>query len=324
MEKKLQYRDIHGIDWQPSASIEKLQLRAKILAQIRQFFAARNVLEIETPLLCSTTATDPHIASISADKNRFLQTSPEFCMKRLLAAGSGSIYQICKSFRDDEIGRLHNPEFTILEWYRTGFNHLQLMTEMDQLLQEILKTAAAQRYTYQEIFEKYLQLNPHSSSVAELKQCAEKNNITATVLEDENPDSWLHVLLTHLIEPKLGKDAPIFIYDFPISQAALARIRPGNPAVAERFEVYYKGIELANGYHELADANEQRKRFANDLEKRKQLGYREIPADEKLLIALSHGFPDCAGVALGIDRLVMLAANANSIAEIMSFAWRDV
>lgn len=305
--------------WQPSARLEYLQLRANILAQIRQFFAERNVLEVETPLLCSTTATDPHIASVTVNKNYFLQTSPEFCMKRLLAAGSGPIYQICKAFRDDEKGRLHNPEFTMLEWYRPGFDHHQLMNEMDELLQAVLKTSSAERYTYREIFEKYLQLNPHTSSASELKQCAEKNGIRASVLEEENPDSWLHVLLTHLIEPQLAKTVPVFIYDFPITQAALAKIRADDPPVAERFEVYYRGIELANGYHELADADEQRQRFLKDFQKRKQLGYNIVPLDEKLLAALANGFPDCAGVALGLDRLIMLAANANSIAEVVSF-----
>jgi lysyl-tRNA synthetase class 2 len=324
--------------WQPSASLKNLRLREKILAEIRQFFANRSVLEVETPLLCSTTATDPHIASFSVAE-RYLQTSPEFAMKRLLAAGSGSIYQICKAFRNDEIGQNHNPEFTILEWYRPGFDHLDLMHEVDEFLQIILQTKPASRHSYAEIFQQFLKLNPHSCSITELKNCALNYGIKATL--DEDRDSWLNLLMTHLIEPKLGIDNPVFIYDYPPSQAALARVGAGlcarpfsgdhtesplrnNPPLALRFEVYINGIELANGFHELADAQEQRQRFLKDQQKRQQLGHKNVPIDERLLAALAHGFPDCAGVALGIDRLVMLAAKEKSIDKIMSFAWDDV
>lgn len=308
--------------WQPSASLNNLRQRAEIFAKIRQFFARRDVLEVDTPLLTTTTATDLHIASFSVGKKHFLQTSPEFCMKRLLAANYGAIYQLGKAFRHDEVGRQHNPEFTLLEWYRPGFNHQQLMQEVDELLQLILATLPAEKFTYADIFQQYLQLDPHQSSLAELKNCVKKNNINLDAVIDPNDrDAWLHLLISHLIEPHLGKDRPIFIYDFPEAQAALARIRPGNPPVAERFEVYIKGVELANGYHELSDAAEQRKRFLQDQQRRMALNYPIVPLDERLLSALHHGLPNCAGVALGVDRLIMLALNAHSIAEVIPFSW---
>lgn len=301
-----------------------LQLRAEILAKIRQFFAERNILEVETPLLCSTTATDPHIHSFAVAPHRYLQTSPEFCMKRLLAAGSGSIYQICKAFRHEESGRQHNPEFTLLEWYRVGFDHHQLMVEVDELLQSILQTASAEKITYEKLFEKYLAINPHSASIQELKHCAQKNQL---VLSDGNiidRDAWLQLLMIHFIEPQLGFEKPLFIYDFPTTQAALAKIRHIEISVAERFEVYVNGIELANGYHELTDAKEQQARFLADQRRRQALGYAMIPIDKHLLNALENGLPDCAGVALGVDRLIMLAAKENSIHSTLSFSWDEV
>lgn len=293
--------------------IPVLQQRAYILKTIREFFAERNVWEVETPLLSDATVTDPHIGSIAAGKS-YLQTSPEYAMKRLLVAGSGSIYQICKAFREDLVGRLHRPEFTMLEWYRIGFDHHALMDEMDELLQKILKTPPAERITYAEIFKKVLNLNPHFANVDELISCAKKINFSGK-LNDEN--AYLDLLFTHCIEPELAKDRPVFLYDFPASQAALSKIRPGNPPVASRFEVYFKGIELANGFHELQDAKEQRARFDNDLAYRKKHQLPLPPIDEKFLAALEHGLPDCAGVALGIDRLVMLALEKEKIEQVV-------
>lgn len=308
----------------PTAKLNYLQQRAKILQQIRDFFAQRNVLEVETPLLCSSSATDPHIASFALPEQRYLQTSPEFPMKRLLAAGSGAIYQICKSFRVEEMGRYHNPEFTMLEWYRPDFDHLALMQEVDELLQTILISKSAQRITYAALFEKFLAFNPHQCSLTDLKNCAVQQKIdVAESFPIDDRDAWLQLLMAYCIEPQLGFSQPIFIYDFPTSQAALAKIRPGNPAVAERFEVYVKGIELANGYHELADAAEQRRRFVADNLQRERLGHPTVPIDEYLLSALPN-FPDCAGVALGIDRLIMLALAANTIHDIISFSWNEV
>jgi len=310
--------------WRPSASIANLRLRAELLQKIREFFAARKVLEVETPLICHTSVTDPHIQSIpvllSLSKKYYLQTSPEYAMKRLLAAGAGPIYQICKAFRQEEEGRLHNPEFTMLEWYRPGFDHHALMQEMDALLQFVLHTMPAEKITYANVFEKYLGINPHTTTISELENCAQANKIEmdANFCWDDI-DTGLQLLLTHCIEPQLGHDRPWFIYDFPKSQAALARIQNSNPAVASRFEVYFRGIELANGFHELQDAKEQRKRFENNLAQRKSLGLPELLIDEYFLASLQHGLPDCAGVALGIDRLVMLAINANCLSDVISF-----
>jgi lysyl-tRNA synthetase class 2 len=313
----------HSPSWYPTASFTSLKQRNQILATIRAFFAARNVWEVDTPLLCHSTATDPHIGSLSVSVNHktcYLQTSPEFAMKRLLAAGSGSIYQICKAFRAEEQGRLHNTEFTMLEWYRIGFDHHQLMDEMDALLQAALKTESAERITYRDVFKKYLDFDPLLADIAEFEKYARQQGFTNI----QNPhsddiDFWRHLLMSHCIEPQLGKTRPVFIFDFPTSQAALAKIRHDNPPVAERFEVYFQGIELANGYHELTDAIEQEKRFKADNQRRKAMQLPLIPADEHLLAALQKGFPECAGVALGIDRLVMLAIDAKIIGEVISF-----
>ena len=315
-------------NWRPTASLSALKIRAAILSKIRAFFAERNVLEVETPLLSHNTVTNPYIQSITAQyssvnnkqkNDLYLQTSPEYAMKRLLAAGSGSIYQICKAFRNGEVGRKHNPEFTMLEWYQLDFDHHDLMSEMDELLQLVLKTPPATRTSYANIFKNYLKLNPHTVTVTELKNCAIKNEVSIPNGIDENDrDTWLELLMSLIIEPHLGHSEPIFIYDYPASQATLARIRHDDDPVAERFEVYIKGVELANGFHELADGKEQRKRFENNIIERRALGFNEIAIDENFIAALNHGLPNCAGVALGIDRLLMLAANANSISEIIS------
>lgn len=317
-------------DWRPSASLKNLQVRARLLADIRDFFAQRAVLEVETPLLCSTAATDPYLQPIqvlypsrsTGDQAPFyLQTSPEFAMKRLLAAGSGSIYQICKAFREDERGRLHNPEFTMLEWYRLGFDHHRLMDEVDDFLAMALNTPKAERFTYGELFFKHLKLNPYQVSREELKQCAHSASITlnADTAENLSVDEWLDILMTHCVEPSLGFEAPVMIYDFPASKAALARVRAGEPNVAERFEVYVQGIELANGYHELLDPRVQELRFKQDCELRKALGYPEIPMDDQLVAALEFGMPASAGVALGIDRLMMLKLNSSHIEDVIAF-----
>lgn len=315
--------------WQPSAHLDDLRLRAKVIAQIRNFFAKRDVLEVETPLLASATVTDPHIQSISANcfnlKNNnteamYLQTSPEYGMKRLLAFGSGPIYQICKAFRNDESGRHHNPEFTMLEWYRPGFDHHDLMQEVGELLTCTLHTNPPEFLSYEDAFQKFAKINPHTAAIASLKERASHADLPAIVgLNETKKNDWLDVLFIHLIEPNLGKGAPTFIYDFPVSQAALAKIRQGAVPVAERFEVYIEGVELANGYHELTDEKEQSRRFNEDLVMRQQLGLPQVPIDSYLLKALAHGLPDSAGVALGIDRLVMLAAKKQSIKEVITF-----
>jgi lysyl-tRNA synthetase class 2 len=316
-------------NWQPSATMEVLRERARLVDQIRHFFAARNVLEVDTPLMSHSTITDPHVVGIPAifktygtsiEKEMYLQTSPEYAMKRLLAASSGDIYQITKAFRQGEVGKLHNPEFTMLEWYRLGFDHHALMDDMEELLQIILKVAPAERVSYADLFLQHLKINPHFATADDLEKIAAEKNIPVSgKLPDR--DAWLDLLWTHCIEPVVGQERPIFLYDFPASQAALAKIRPDNPPVASRFEVYFKGIELANGFHELQDANEQAKRFATDLAFRKQHGLAAMAIDENFLAALQHGLPDCAGVALGIDRLMMLALNCERVADILSFAF---
>lgn len=297
-------------------TIEFQQNRAATINQIREFFAQKNVLEVETPLLCPATVTDPYIESISAtilDDTFYLQTSPEYAMKKLLADGSGSIFQICKAFRNEESGKIHNPEFTMLEWYRVGFDHHQLMDEMDELLQLILQCQPAQRITYQQLFLTHFDIDPHTTDIETLKNLAIDHNINLTDPESIDRDTWLNLLITHVIEPTMGIEQPLFLYDYPASQAALAKMRDGNPPVAERFEVYVNGVELANGFHELTDAKEQAARFEKDLAQRQQLGLSSPKPDKTFLAALEKGLPECAGVALGIDRLIMLALSVDNI-----------
>lgn len=314
-------------NWQPSATIDTLRDRAKIIQFIRHFFLQRGVLEVDTPLMCHTSVTDPFIQSIPAlfqaqpsseEVRHYLQTSPEYAMKRLLAADSGAIFQICKAFRQGEVGRFHNPEFTMLEWYRPGFDHHQLMDEMDELLQGVLRMPAAERLSYAELFEKHLGVNPHTATTESLASVA-KHHHFSVASEVNDRDTWLNLLMSHLIEPQIGQHQPCFVYDFPASMAALARIQPGNPPVASRFEVYIHGIELANGFHELQDVKEQRRRFENNNVERSKLGLTTLTIDEYFLSALDHGLPDCAGVALGIDRLIMIATRCDNIAGVLSF-----
>lgn len=315
------------MNWQPTASLENLKIRATILSELRQFFAERNILEVETPCLSQHTVTDINIASFSTDyclgserKTFFLQTSPEYAMKRLLAAGSGPIYQITKAFRNGESGSLHNSEFTMLEWYRPEFSHHELMNEMDDLLKRILKCGSAERMTYQELFEHYFKINPHTIESTDLKKLLKNYvHLTEKELTHIERDTVLQLLMTHCIEPNLGKTRPLFLLDFPASQAALAKIRPGNPPVAERFEVYIHGMELANGFHELLDASEQLKRFKNDQAERVKRHLPNIAIDSRFIAALEHGLPNCAGVALGVDRLVMVALNTQKIADVIGF-----
>ena len=317
------------ITWQPTATLAILQHRAKILNKIRCFFAEREVLEVETPLLASATVTDPHIESIptvfqSSGEAKpiryYLQTSPEYAMKRLLAVGSGSIYQITKAFRQGEVGRLHNPEFTLLEWYRVGFDHHQLMDEMDELLQTLLKTKKAERVTVRDIFQHYTGLDPHSVTALDLKKFLENQKFA--IAFDDDFHTLYDLVFSHFIEPYLGLSQPLFLYDYPIHQAALAKIRMAeNPPVASRFEVYIAGLEIANGFHELQNAEEQKQRFDRDLKIRAALKKNNVPIDQRFLASLQQGLPACAGVALGLDRLMMVATGVNNISAVLSFAW---
>jgi len=309
--------------WRPTASLDALRVRAETLASLRAFFANRGVLEVETPLLSAATVTDLHLQSlllrVGGDEGTtmYLQTSPEFAMKRLLAHGSGPIYQISKAFRDAEVGRRHNPEFTLLEWYRPGWNHHRLMDEIDELLAAVLGTPAGERLTYAQAFERYASVDPHGAPRDELERRVEELGVQGVTELDR--DDLLNLLLTHVVEPHLGRARPTYIHDFPASQAALARIRPGDFPLAERFEVFVEGIELANGYHELTDPTEQRRRFEADLAERRRRDLPEAPIDTRLLASLEAGLPACAGVALGVDRLVMLKAGANDIADVIAF-----
>ena len=312
--------------WRPTASIDSLRLRADILAKIRAFFAEREVMEVETPLLASAPVTDLHLHALSCryrgpgvDEGRelYLQTSPEFAMKRLLAAGSGPIYQICRAVRNGEAGRRHNPEFTILEWYRPGWDHHRLMDEVDELLATSLGSCSGERLSYAETYTRYAGFDPHREPDAALRDRARGLGVPSA--DDLSRDDLLDLVLTHVIEPKLGHCQPAFIHDYPASQASLAKIRNGDPPLAERFEVFAEGVELANGYHELVDAGEQRRRFEADVRKRKGHDLAAVPIDERLLAALEHGLPDCAGVALGVDRLIMLASGSRHIADVLAF-----
>jgi elongation factor P--(R)-beta-lysine ligase len=316
-----------GEDWRPSASRERLAVRAALLARARAFFAARGVLEVDTPLVVNCPVSEPHIHSASVELGAgaapyYLHTSPEYAMKRLLAAGSGDIYQICHVVRSQESGRLHNTEFTLIEWYRVGFSIGELMDELEELVRELLGPAAArrasERVSYREAFQRALHLDPFTASVAALAQAAAPLGLHATTLAPER-DEWLELLMGALVGPQLGRGAFTFVHGYPVSQAALARVDPQDERIAQRFELYCEGIELANGFHELAAAAEQRARFAQDNEARRRRGLASAPPDERLLAALAAGLPDCAGVALGFDRTVMLATGARQIEEVLAF-----
>lgn len=315
-------------DWQPTASIEQLRQRARLLSQIRQFFAERDVLEVDTPAMSHATVTDLHLHTFQTEfvgpgyadgRKLYFMTSPEFHMKRLLAAGSGCIYQINKAFRNEENGRYHNPEFTMLEWYRVGFDHHKLMDEMDALLQHVLQCGSAERMTYQQAFIQVLGVCPLEGSMAELKAVAATLGLSDIAEPEEDRDTLLQLLFSIGVEGKIGQQSPAFVYDFPASQAALAKINQADPRVADRFEVYFKGIELANGFHELDNPQEQLKRFEDDNAKRVSIGLAAQPIDHHLIAALDSGLPNCAGVALGIDRLIMLAIGCDHIDQVTAF-----
>jgi len=314
--------------WRPAATPELLRLRAETLAAIRRFFTGRGVLEVETPLLAPATVTDVHIDSIPAQvelagraQSRYLQTSPEYAMKRLLAAGAGACYQICKSFRQGDAGKLHNPEFTLLEWYRPGFSLEQLMDEVESLLREVMPdfthSHRISRLSYREVFHRHLEIDPHRIEPEALRRLTRERLPVDTAGLDAT--DCLQLLLGQVIEPELPKYC--FVYEYPAAQSALAKITPdreGEP-VARRFELFCNGMELANGYDEETDGKALRERFENDRRRRAELG-RPVPAiDEKLLAALDHGLPPCSGVALGVDRLLMLRSGAKSINEVLAF-----
>ncbi|WP_153447805.1 elongation factor P--(R)-beta-lysine ligase [Vibrio algicola] len=316
--------------WQPSASIPQLQQRAQVIQRIRAFFSERNVLEVDTPAMSHATVTDVHLHTFKTEfvgpdyahgQTVFLMTSPEFHMKRLLAAGSGCIYQINKAFRNEENGRYHNPEFSMLEWYRVGFDHHDLMAEMDALLQAVLACERCEKITYQHAFLQVLKVCPLEASMTELKVVAAQLGLQDIAEPEDNRDTLLQLLFSVGVEAKIGQNVPVMVYDFPASQAALAKINQQDPRVADRFEVYFKGIELANGFHELDDAKEQLARFEHDNQQRIQMGLNPQPIDHHLIAALEAGLPQCAGVALGIDRLIMLAIGVDHIDQVTAFSF---
>ena len=302
---------------------ESLKLRASVLAEVRRFFADRAVMEVETPLLGTSTVTDVHLQSFEVrthDPSQlplFLQTSPEYAMKRLLAAGSGPIYQIAKAFRSGERSRLHNPEFTLIEWYRPGFSLADLMDEVEQFIMRLLCRQKIPRYSYRELFRKHLNLDPHTITLQELQRHSDE--LIDVRGADLDATDYLQLLMDQKIEPRLPDKC--FVYEYPEAQAALSVVAPdadGVP-VAQRFELYVDGMELANGYFELADAAEQRARFEGDLARRQQLGLPAVPVDEELLAALEAGLPSCAGVALGLDRLLMVLGQNRDISDVISY-----
>jgi lysyl-tRNA synthetase class 2 len=318
--------------WRPSATHQTLRERAELYGSVRSFFAARKVLEVETPILSRYATVDRHIDSFLATSphaspltpHGYLHTSPEFAMKRLLAAGSGPIYQIARVFRRDEQGRHHNPEFTMLEWYRPGFDHHALMAELAELLAACGVQGEVTRLSYREAFERYAGFDPHALDAAELRERWTARDMVGieglSAAELGDADFWLDLLMSHVVGPQLGMSAPQFIYDFPATQAALSRVRPGTPPLAERFELFWRGIELANGFHELTDAVEQQRRFVADQQARKTLGRGVPPYDAHLIDALEHGMPPCAGVAVGLDRLLMLKLGLSSLDQVLAFA----
>lgn len=305
-------------------------MRARLLREVRAFFDARGVLEVETPQLSAAAATDLHLDSLPVSLPggmglRWLHTSPEFPMKRLLAAGAGDIWQLARVFRGAESGRRHNPEFSLLEWYRVGWDAAALMGEVDALLRALatdrVELGPTVRLSYREAFRVHAGFDPFTAPAGDI--------VAALAAAGGDPPGGLHedraaaldLALALLVEPHFDPARPTFMFDFPASHAALARIRPGDPPVAERFELFLGGMELANGFHELTDAAEQAERFAADLAARRSRGLADLPVDDRLLAALAHGLPDASGVALGFDRLVMVLAGAEHISEVMAFPW---
>jgi lysyl-tRNA synthetase class 2 len=326
--------------WRPTTSRETLKHRAALLARTRRFFADRHVLEVDTPLVVNAAVTDVHVhsarvhfgagepsQSLDAARPYFLHTSPEYAMKRLLASGSGDIFQICHVVRGFERGRLHNAEFTLIEWYRIGFSLDDLMSEVDALVRDLLGANGAgrvsERITYREAFLRELQLDPFTASMSELQQATQTLGFTGAVDESNrgmpSRDELLELLMGALVGPRLGTNALAFVHGYPATQAALARLDPTDPRAALRFELYCEGIELANGFHELASAAEQRSRFEHDNEERRRTGLPSFAPDEYLLAALEAGLPECSGVALGFDRTLMLASGATSIDAVLPF-----
>ena len=309
-------------NWRPTATLTQLKARARLLRDIRDFFSTRNVLEVETPLISMTGNTDPQIDSIRTDAGAYLRTSPEFALKRLLSAGSGDIFELGRVFRAGESGRSHNPEFTMLEWYRIGLSYHGLMDEVANLIRFCGHGKFDQwsdvRLSYKQLFQRHLDINPYTVDAATLANVAKKHGISEMELDRRQ---WLDLLISLVIQPAMPVDCLTFVYDFPADQAALARIRPETPPAAERFELYLGSIELANGYQELTEPIEQQNRFESENRQRKERGHEQCEMDQHLVTALHHGMPECAGVALGVDRLLMKLCDSDTIDEVIAFPY---
>jgi len=324
--------------WQPATTLAVLEKRARMLQVIRAFFDTRGVLEVETPLLSTYASTDPHLQSLQTgvgDSVCFLNTSPEYGMKRLLAWQAMPVYQICKAFRGDESGPCHNPEFTMLEWYRPGYSLVQLMDEMQVLIELLFQSVSAgtacqfQRISYQQAFERYAGFNPHCCSVNQCRQSVLDHGVDIPVgmsAQDEDLDDWLDWVLTQVVLPSMPAKQFCFLYDYPVSQAALARIETSETGyqVARRFELLYGELELANAFYELTDAKEQKSRFEQEQQQRLAAGQPVPEMDIKLLAALEQGLPECSGVAVGLDRLLMVLSGCQSIDEVLTFSWSQI
>ncbi|QCI25197.1 elongation factor P--(R)-beta-lysine ligase [Buchnera aphidicola (Rhopalosiphum padi)] len=317
--------------WKPSASIKDLIKRSKIIANIRSFFLKKNVMEVETPTLSQSAVTDINLMpfetnyfSCNNDVKKtklWLITSPEYHMKRLLSAGSGSIYQICHSFRNQEFGQYHNPEFTMLEWYQISFSMEKMIEEIDFFFQKILNFDKSDKISYQEIFIKFLQIDPLSTNLSELFECCKKFKLEHLTYLENDLNKLIEMLFTLQIQPFLGKEKPLFVYHFPLEQASLSAVNKEDNRVSERFEIFFKGIELGNGFYELTDYFEQKKRFIKDNKKRCDMNFPKQKIDEHFLNAMKNGLPFCSGVAIGLDRLIMIALNKKSIDQVMSFSF---
>jgi lysyl-tRNA synthetase class 2 len=308
--------------FEPAASLQSLHRRANLLRKLRAFFDERGFTEVETPLLASEIIPELHIEPIRTAAGQFLQASPELHMKRLLCAGATAIYQVTRSFRQNEHGQLHNPEFTIVEWYRAGDDMQAGMDLLDELQRALLSTPPAIRTTYSEAFERTLQIDPHRATKEELAATVRNANVAIPEgMRVGERDEWLNLLLSSRVEPQLGRDRPEILYHYPASQASLATVIRSETGqqVAQRFELYYRGIELANGFHELGDAAELRRRFEAVNVDRRVDGRDALLLPETLLAALDHGLPACTGCALGFDRLVMLALNCETIRDVIAF-----
>jgi elongation factor P--(R)-beta-lysine ligase len=314
-------------NWKPAASLETLKIRARVLQSIRAFFAERDVLEVETPILSKSAITDPQLESFVTQFNQcdyYLHTSPEFYMKRLLAAGSGDIYQIARVFRVDEQGRNHNPEFSMLEWYRLGLDHHALMDEMESLIKNIFSDSrekiSFERISYQQAFQNKLAIDPLESDAQQLEKCARDNNVSIPYgMDVDDKDMWLDWLMVMSIGPSFSKNGFTFLYDYPASQAALAKLSKSDSRIAHRFELFAGELELANGFYELTDSEEQSTRFINENRSREQRGQKKMPIDQPLLDALKAGMPECSGVAIGLDRLLMVLTQAKHIRDVIAF-----